>query len=225
VKRAVEVYALILQIAGFVVLGLFGVSEFQRQDPRGVAVLVLLVGGLVLTLLHVWSHHRHARNTQRFLAGKPFRARTFHTSASAEYAHAPASVWELIRPAEVAIPIEGAAQAFKVPGTPDGEGERQCFIAADGQVSVIEVVKEVPFRLAVTRTICPPAQPSVATTYTLEPSTTGCKLTMETLIESPVTIAAAQQQVSQAHNESFVERVGPLLDRSSDRVLGAEPHS
>jgi len=225
VKRAVEIYAFFLQLAGFVVLGLFGVSESQRQDPRGVVVLILLLGGLVLTLLHFWDYHRRARNTQRFLAGKSFRARTFHTSASAEYAHAPAVVWALIRPAEVAIPVDGATQAFKVPGTPDGEGERQCFISADGQVSVIEVVKEVPFRLAVTKTICPPGQLSVEITYTLEPSTTGCKLTMETFIESPLTIVPAQQRAYRAHNEGFVDKVGHLLDRQPDQVLGAEPYS
>lgn len=189
----------------------------QRQDPSGVAVLVLLACGLILTLPYVWVHHRRARNTQRFLAGKPFRPRTFHASATAEYEHTPETVWELIRPAQVAVLIEGAAQAFKVPGTPDGEGERQCFISGDGQVSCIEIVKEVPFRSAVTRSIRSPLEPSVQTTYVLEPSTTGCKLTMETVVESPVTIAVAQQQALRAQNESFVNKVGRLLDRQPVR--------
>lgn len=214
-KRAVEVYAFILQIAGFFALGLYGVSQLQRQDPRGVVVLALLACGIMLTLPYVWAHHRRGRNTQRFLTGKPFRPHTFHSSATAEYKHAPETVWELIRPAQVAVLIEGAAQAFKVPGTPEGEGERQCFISGDGQVSCVEVVKEVPYRSAVTRSICSPLQPSVQTTYILEPSTTGCKLTMETVVESPVALAIAQRQAFRAHNESFVEKVGHLLDRQS----------
>lgn len=217
VKRAVEVYAFILQIAGFVALGLYGVSQLQRQDPRGITILALLACGIVLTLPYAWVHHRRSRNTQRFLAGKPFRPHTFHASATAEYKHAPERVWELIRPAQVAVLIEGAAQAFKVPETPDGEGERQCFISEDGQVSCIEVVKEVPFRSAVTRSICSSLQPSVQTTYILEPSTTGCKLTRETVVESPVTVPFAQQQAFRGHNESFVEKVGHLLDRPSMR--------
>lgn len=215
VKRAVDVYAVILQVAGFVTLGLYGASQVQRQDPRGAAVLAILVGGLVLTLAYVWGHYRRVRSTRRMAAGKSFRAHTFHSSATAEYGHAPAIVWELIRPAEAAILIDGAAHAFKVPGTPDGEGERQCFISADGRVSVIEVVSEVPGRSAVTRAVCSPDHPVVETTYTLAPIAAGCRLTMQTLIELPVPMTAAQQQEIRAHDRSFLVKVGHLLDRQS----------
>lgn len=214
-KRAVDVFAVILQISGFVTLGLYGVSQFQRQDPRGIAVLALLGCGLVLTLAYAWGHYRRVRSMHRMAAGKSFRAYTFHSSAAAEYGHAPEAVWELIRPAEAAILLDGAAQAFKVPGTPDGEGERQCFISADGRVSVIEVVSEVPGRSAATRAVCSPDHPSAKTTYTLVPVTAGCRLTMETLIEFPVPMTAVQQQAVRAHDRSFVEKVGHLLDRQS----------
>lgn len=153
------------------------------------------------------------------LAGKSFRAYTFHASATAEYRHTPAAVWELIRPAEAAMLIDGAAQAFKVPGTPDGEGERQCFISADGGVSVIEVVSEVPGRSAVTRAVCSPEHPLVETTYTLEPVGAGCRLTMQTLVELPVPMPATQKQAIRVHNRSFVEKVRHLLDTQSVQEL------
>lgn len=214
-KRAVSVYAAILQITGFVTLGLYGVSRFQSQDPRGVAVLALLGCGLLLTLAYFGWHYRNVRNMRRMAAGESFRAHTFNSHAAAEYGHAPETVWQLIRPAEAAMLIDGDAQAFKVPGTPDGEGERQCFISADGEVSVIEVLSEVPGRAVVTRAVCPPDLPSAITTYMLEPTTVGCRLTMETLIEFPVPMSAVQKQAIRAYERSFVEKVGQLLDRQS----------
>ncbi|WP_421092765.1 DUF3953 domain-containing protein [Pseudarthrobacter sp. CC4] len=84
-------------MVGFATLGVFGISELQKQDPRGVAILALLVSGLVLTLTHIWAHNRRVRKTQRFLVGRPFRAHTFHTSASEEYAYPPADVRDAIR--------------------------------------------------------------------------------------------------------------------------------
>lgn len=218
-KRAVDVYAVILQVAGFLTLGLYGVSQVQGEDPRGVAVLVLLGAGLVLTMAYSWRQYRNVRGTRRTLAGKPFRAYTFHASAAKEYKHAPATVWALIRPAEAAILLEGAARAFKVPGTPDGEGELQCFISAEGQVSAIEVMSEDPGRSAVTRSVCSSEQPSVKTTYSLENITAGCRLTMKVLVESPVPISAAYQKAIRKHNRDFVEKVEHILDSQFARKV------
>ncbi|WP_457967383.1 hypothetical protein M1E17_10945 [Arthrobacter sp. D1-29] len=218
-NRAVAVYAVILQMAGFVTLGVYGVSQAQRQDPRGVIVLVLLVCGLVLILTLALRQYRNIRNGRRMLAGKSFRAYTFHTSADAEYGHAPATVWELIRPAEAAILLDGAAKAFTVPGTPGGEGELQCFISAEGQVSAIEILSEDAGRSAVTRAVNSSEYASVETRYTLEPITAGCRLTMEVLYESPVPMPSAQKHAIRAHSRGFLEKVRHLLDTQSAQKI------
>jgi len=51
----------------------------------------------------------------------------------------------------------------------------------------------------------------VETSYTLEDSTDGCRLTIETLMEAAVPVGAAEKRMFRAANADFVEKVGGLL--------------
>ncbi len=199
-----------LLIAGFVAVGVYGLSQAQREDPGGVAVLVLLGGGLVLALVYAWQQSRNARNIRRMLAGESFRVHTFRSSATAVFKNSAAEIWDLIRPAEFVLLTGGAVRAFNVPGTRAGENELQCFISAEGHISAIEVISEEVGHRAVTRSVCHPER-SVETTYTLESSTDGCRLTIEKLMDSAVPVGAAEKRMLRAANADFVERVGGLL--------------
>ncbi|NYE95897.1 hypothetical protein FHU41_002147 [Psychromicrobium silvestre] len=76
-------------------------------------------------------------------------------SASIEISSAKEGVWALIKPASTAKYFHSSLlHGFRVPGTPEGLGEMQCFIFKVGdreKVSVIEIVEYVHQELAVIR--------------------------------------------------------------------------
>ena len=221
-NKALGLYAFFLLIAGFVAVGVYGLARAQREEPAGVVVLVLLGGGLILALVYAWRQSRNARNTRRMLAGESFRVHAFRSSATAVFKNSGVEIWDLIRPAEFVLLTGRAVRAFNVPGTRDGENELQCFISAEGHISAIEVISEDPGRRAVTRSVCHPEH-SVETTYTLESSTDGCRLTIETFVESAVPVGAAEKRMFRAANTDFVEKVGGLLESRLVQGIGQNP--
>lgn len=105
-----------------------------------------------------------------------------HISAS------PAEVWALIRPAEAALFLDPSiVRAFRVPGTPDGVGEMQGFIASrDGveHVQLIEVVEEVPESHAAVRYVAA-NDPTARTSYRLTVDASGTILEYEHVFTVP----------------------------------------
>jgi hypothetical protein len=140
--------------------------------------------------------------------------KTVSAQVAESYEHDADTVWSLIRPAESAVLLSDAQRAFTVPGTPAGVGEQQCFIGRDGSVSVIEVVGEESPWWATTRTLSP-AEPNTRQTYRLEPTPTGCTLTVGIVLE-----VAASAQWSPAHKEWWQTQTRQYLERLKEMLEG-----
>lgn len=209
-KTTVITYGVLLAVSGLVTLSVLGASLLQHKDPRGIAVLALVVGGLLLTFAYALMSGRKSRavaNAEK----KPPASRIYSSSASAEYPHSASVVWALIRPAEAAVTLsDDVDHAFAVPAIPEGPGERQCFFLRNGQISIIEVLSEIPERLAVTQSLLPASDASTKMTYRLEPTPVGCRLTIETLIETPDYLIVDQQAIQKSGSE-FVGKVAAVL--------------
>ncbi|MCF3139055.1 hypothetical protein LRQ04_07270 [Paenarthrobacter sp. AR 02] len=217
-KTAVLTYVSILALSGLVALSVLGAVLLQKEDPRGIAVLALVVGGLLMTFILAVIQGVKAKPGKVTAHEAAFN--TVTTSATAEYPHSASAVWSLIKPAESATLLsENVIQAVSVPGLPDGPGERQCFFLRNGQIEVIEVVEEIPGRMAVTQALFPPSPVSQRTTYRLDATAAGCRLTVEDCVEVPVDISI-DQEATQDHRKTFLARVGELLDACSARDAG-----
>jgi len=211
VKNTVIAYFGFLALSGLVALSLLGASLLQNRDPLGIPVLVVVVSGLLLTFIHEVIADRRAQ-AQRADAAKAPAFRTTATKSSAEYGYSPAVVWSAIRPSETAMEGNDVAHAFTVPAIPDGPGERQCFFGWNGSVSMIEVIEEVPERFAVTQVLFPPDDISTKMVYRLEPTTLGCRLTIETIEEAPDYLSPNQAAMQQ-FSDSFLHTLEPLLQK------------
>lgn len=211
VKNIVIAYFAILALSGLVTLSLLGASLLQNRDPLGVPVLAIVVSGLLLTFIHGAIADRKVQ-AQRADAAKAHTFRATTTTSSAEYGYSPAVVWSAIRPAEAAMEGNDVAHAFAVPAIPDGPGERQCFFGWNGSVSMIEVIEEVPERFAVTQVLFPPGDVSTKMVYRLEPTTLGCRLTIETIEETPDYLTPNQAAMQQ-FSDSFLHNLEPLLQK------------
>jgi hypothetical protein len=210
VKNAVLTYFSVLALCGLVTLSVMGADLLQEKDPRGFAVLALVVGGLLLTLIFGVTHG--AKSKPHTDSAKAPAFKSFTSTATAEYPHSTATVWALIRPAEAAVLLgDNVVQAVSVPGVTGGPGERQCFFLRNGQIDILEVIEELPGRLAVTQALFPPSPVSQKTTYRLDDTSVGCRLTMEAYVEVPEYLSIDQQAVRD-HIHSTVSRVGELLD-------------
>lgn len=219
-KNTVIAYFAVLALTGLVTLSIQGASLLQKSDPRGALVLIIVVGGLLLTFLYGVIISRTARvKVQPPKAAKMPGVRTTATTSTADYDFSPAVVWSTIRPAEAAI-VDGSnvAYAFTVPAIPDGPRERQCFFGRNGGISILEIIEEVPERLAVTQSIFPPDEDgaSTKTVYRLEPTARGCSLTLESIVETP-DFLMADQQAMQRFGDSYLEGLRVLLEQ---RKLG-----
>ncbi|WP_454697821.1 hypothetical protein [Arthrobacter humicola] len=142
------------------------------------------------------------------------RTRTYSAHISESYEHDASTVWSLIRPAESAVLLTDAQRAFTVPGTPAGVGEQQCFIRRDGSVSIIEVIGEEGPWWATTRSISP-GEMNSRSTYRLEPTSTGCTLTLGTVIELP-----ANEVLAEDPDQWWETQMRPYLTRIKE-VLAA----
>jgi hypothetical protein len=96
------------------------------------------------------------------------------------------SVWNLIHPADNA-PIMSAqfVRGYRVPGTPDGVGERQAFEQVDGTTVIVEVIESAQGRRAVTIQISPQPAVQQQTVFDLTPTDSGCVLQLSLEIQLP----------------------------------------
>lgn len=210
VKNAVLTYFSVLALCGLVTLTVMGADLVQEEDPRGFAVLALVVGGVLLTVIFVITYGAGSRSGTASANAPTFK--TYTSTATAEYKHSSSTVWALIRPAEAAVLLgDNVAQAVSVPGLPAGPGERQCFFLRNGEIHVLEVIEEIPGRLAVTQALFPPSPVSQKTTYRLDATLGGCQLTVEEHVEVPDNLSIDHQAMKD-HTQFTVSRVGELLD-------------
>lgn len=142
------------------------------------------------------------------------QTKSYSANVSESYEHDARTVWSLIRPAESAVLLTDAQRAFTVPGTPAGVGEQQCFIRRDGSVSIIEVIGEEGPWWATTRPVSPGEMKS-RSTYRIEPTPTGCTLTLGTVIELP-----ANEVLAEDPDQWWETQMRPYLNRIKD-VLAA----
>jgi hypothetical protein len=216
VKNTVIAYFAVLALTGLVTLSVQGAALLQKSDPRGALLLIIVVGGLLSTFLYGVITSRTARvKVQPPKAATMPGVRTTTSTSTADYDFSPAAVWSIIRPAEAAI-VGGSnvAYAFTVPAIPDGPRERQCFFGRNGSISILEIVEEVPERLAVTQSIFPPDEngASTKTVYRLEPTTKGCSLTLESIVETP-DFLMVDQKAMQRFGDSYLEGLRVLLEQ------------
>ncbi|UXM92804.1 hypothetical protein [Paenarthrobacter sp. JL.01a] len=217
-KTTVIGYIAVLALAGLVSLGILGASLLQRHDNRGIAVLALVVGGLLLTFIYGLMVGRAAKAAERRLRTAQSKVPQFTTmtiKASADFAHSPSSVWALIRPAESSLSfVDGIYHAVSIPAVADGPGELQCFFHRNGQIGAIEVLQEIPEQLAVTRSLLPAGGTDTETRYRLEETGRGSRLTIETDYEVPGG-RAIETDLGSGFWDSYFERVGAVLDRQA----------
>jgi hypothetical protein len=153
--RVVWKTAQITMIAAAVLVVFLGLMSGGRDD-NGAGVLVPPAAAACVAALVVML-------TERKAAKIPPALRMWTGSATQFIARPPDHVWAFIRPAETAPAIQPEVRrAFKVPGTPDGPGEQQCFVA-EGPLDmlaagVVEVIEEAPGHLARVRSVTGPPQ-------------------------------------------------------------------
>ncbi len=86
-------------------------------------------------------------------------------------------------------------------------------------MDLLEVIKEVPEELAVTRSSDPLLGSVTTTTYRLDPTLGGCQLTLEILLETPAHVSV-NLAAMQAYGDLFVGQVSALLDRQVKEKTG-----
>ncbi len=214
----VKVLQNILFVGGFIAICVLAavISAFGKPE-LGLSVLIV-ASALALMLAGATGivNTRHKRAVKAAQKAQAARASTPATTYSAQttetFDHDPETVWALIRPAESAVLLSDAQRAFRVPGTPTGVGEQQCIIGRDGTVSIIEVIGEETPRWAATRSVTPDKTNS-RSTYTLEPTPTGCTMTMGIVMELPAGFKFAQDPVQwwEARARTYLKRVKEVL--------------
>jgi hypothetical protein len=96
------------------------------------------------------------------------------------------SVWNLIQPAENApVMSTQVMRGYRVPGTPDGVGERQAGEQADGTTFIVEVVECAPGRRAVTVPVSPQPVLPYRVVFDLTPTDVGCVFQLSQEIQLP----------------------------------------
>ncbi|MGO4473102.1 SRPBCC family protein [Arthrobacter sp. M-10] len=170
----------IVGFAGILVLG--AMADAAGNPGLGLGMIAGLVILMVVLTGMGWflkSRSRRAltRYHQAVALGVSAPGRTLRAEESESYPCDADTVWSLIRPAESAVLLSNAARAFTVPGTPTGVGEQQTFVRADGSAATVEVVEEAAPYWAKTITVAP-TKDGMVQTYQIEPSESGCTLTM-----------------------------------------------
>lgn len=208
----------ILFVAGFLAIAVLA-SEISYYGKPEVGLSIIVIASalalmqVVATAIVNTRHNRAvkaAQEAQRANASTP--PTTYRVQATEAFDYDAQTVWSLIRPAESAVLLTDAQRAFTVPGTPTGVGEQQCFIGRDGTASIIEVIGEESPKWATTRPLAP-GKTNTRTSYTLEPTPTGCTLTMGMVIELKAGAKFAQdpQNWWESHARSYLKRVNEVL--------------
>lgn len=215
----------VLFAAGFLAIGvLASVISYYGKPELGQTIIVTACALMVALLVAsaVVSHRlkRAARSVQDVeAAAASGLTKTYSAHASETYDHDPHTVWALIRPAESAVLLSDAQKAFTVPGTPAGVGEQQCFISRDGSATVIEVISEESPWWAATRPIAQGATKS-RITYQIQPTQSGCALTVGTVMEIP-----ANAEFAGNPDEWWRAQMEPYLSRIKEVLSAGEAHS
>ena len=214
----VKVLQNILFVAGFLaiivlasLIGYYGKTELELTIVLTASALVLMLA--IATSIVNTQHNRAvkaAQEAQRANASAP--PTTYSVQATEAFDYDAQTIWSLIRPAESAVLLTDAQRAFTVPGTPTGVGEQQCFIGRDGTATIIEVIGEESPKWATTRPLAP-GKTNTRTSYTLEPTPTGCTLTMGMVIELKAgsKFAHDPQDWWESHARSYLKRVKEVL--------------
>jgi hypothetical protein len=214
----VKVLHNILLAAGYLaIVVLAAVIAYYGKPELGLSIIA--VGSTMALMLAVATGMLKVRRKRAIVATQKARAaiasaptKTYSAQATEAFDYDAQTVWSLIRPAESAILLADAQRAFTVPGTPIGVGEQQCFIGRDGAVSIIEVIGEESPWWATTRPVTSDKTNS-RSTYTLEPTPTGCTLTMGTVLELPAGAHVAEdpQNWWESHARLYMKRVNEVL--------------
>lgn len=206
--------------AGYLAIAVLAsaISYFGNQ-ALGLGILIAATALLVMLLvLSAVVNRRHKRALETAQASQASdRTKTYSAHASETYEHDARTVWSLIRPAESAVLLSDAVKAFTVPGTPSGVGEQQCFISRDGSVSIIEVVGEESPWWATTRPIAQ-SEVNSRSTYRLEPTSSGCTLTVGTVFEVPANteFAGNPDEWWDAQMRPYLSRIKEVLSSGSN---------
>ncbi|MFP3459833.1 hypothetical protein R5O87_03155 [Arthrobacter globiformis] len=208
----------ILIVAGYIAITMLSliISE-NGKPPLGLGILLaataLMALLFILTVTVNRRHRRAARSAEiANSAAASGRTKTYSAHVSESYEHDAHTVWSLIRPAESAVLLSDVQKAFTVPGTPLGVGEQQCFIRRDGSVSIMEVIGEEGPWWSTTRSIAP-GETNNRSTYRIEPTASGCTLTVSAIVELPVNaeIAGGADEWWQSQMRPYLTRVKEVL--------------
>jgi hypothetical protein len=145
----------------------------------------------------------------------PAPLRTFRIQESCKLRHTPEQVWRLVAPAEHGVLLlpETVARGFRVPGTPEGLGEQQCFVDLDGNASIHEVIEYSEARYAVMRMISPASPIGLRATHRVEPLGDACILTIGMEFDAPADTTWTQDQQNEWRRgaSQYVDRVRRTL--------------
>ena len=150
--------------------------------------------------------------------GRSAETRTVRFQEAAGLPHSPRAAWALIQPAECAPLLSSTtARGFKVPGTPDGVGEQQCFIDLEGNASVIEVIHYDVGRSATTRLVSPPPPVPTRTTFEVQPVKAGCIVRLASELDLPAGRALRPDGETEWRRwaTGYLERLRRVLDREA----------
>jgi hypothetical protein len=206
--------------AGYLAIAvLASVISYYGKPELGLGIILTATAmsiTLVVASAVVNRHYKRAVRSAEIAksAAAAGQTKTYSAHASETYEHDAHTVWSLIRPAESAVFLFDAHRAFRVPGTPTGVGEQQCFISRDGSATIIEVIGEEGPWWATTRPIAA-GDTNTRSTYKIEPIPTGCTLTVGTVIEVP-----ANAKFDGNPDEWWETQMRPYLNRVKE-VLSA----
>lgn len=193
----------ITPLQAVVVIGAFAVTlklgfEGELLAVWGVVLLAVVLLGLL------WLVPRLLRP-----------ARTVRLEEMAVLPHSCEAVWALIKPAELAPLLDPNIRfGYRVPGAPDGLGERQALEHHDGTTTIIEVIEYEPERRAVTRTVQPRFLETVRSTESVEPQDGGCRYTsaFEVELKAGTRLNPALERAWRDGKREHFERVRTILD-------------
>lgn len=142
-------------------------------------------------------------------------ARTVRLEETVVLPHTCEAVWGLIGPAELAPLLDPKIRVgYRVPGTPDGVGERQALEHHDGTTTIIEVIEHEPARLAVTRTVQPRFLETVRSIQSVEPHEGGCRYTsaFEAELKAGTRVLPTIERAWRDEQHVHFDRVRAILD-------------